>query len=74
MPKARRKKARKKARKKYAKKSARVSISAAALRKVVHLGASHHAALKKLRATASYKILKRKKSRKKTGKKRARKR
>lgn len=56
-------KRRKKARKKTAKKAKRITVSRAALVRVIHLGASHHAALSTLKKTVRVGIVKRKKAR-----------
>ena len=64
---------RKKRRKKATKKAARYTVSRAALVKVIHLGASHHAALAALKKTVRVGIKKRK-STKKTAKRRRKKR
>lgn len=66
----RKKKATRKSRKKTAK---RVTITVASLKRLEHLGASHHAALTKLKKTVRY-VHAKKKGRKKTGKKRTRRR
>jgi hypothetical protein len=66
-------KRRKKARKKATSGAKRVTVTKAQLDRVTHLGASHHAALKKLRSTVRA-APKRKKARKKTAKKARRRR
>jgi hypothetical protein len=66
--------ARKKRRKKTAKKTKRYTVSRAALVKVIHLGASHHAALAALKKTVRVGMTKRKKAAKKTTRRRRKKR
>lgn len=62
------------AKKKKRKKSTKITVSRAALVKVIHAGASHHAALAQLKKTVRVGIVKRKKAAKKRTKKRAKRR